>query len=66
MLNIAIIVLASILILLYLLQDGKTEGFLNSTQIYKNVKERGPEKIFFWVTGLLSVIFVILAAVKGF
>lgn len=65
MLNISIIIFSSILIILYLLQDGKTEGFLNSSQIYKNAKERGPEKIVFWITGAISLLFMVLVAIGG-
>lgn len=65
MLNLSIIILASLLIILYLLQDGKTEGFLNSSQIYKNAKERGPEKYVFWLTGAISLVFMILVAIGG-
>ena len=64
--KVILLIISALLIILYLLQDGKTEGFLNSNQIYKNVKERGPEKTVFIITGVLGVSFIILAFLEGF
>lgn len=63
--QIFIIIIACLLIMLFLIQEGKTEGFLNTTQDFKNVKERGPGKFLSIATGILSALFVILSFVKG-
>ena len=63
--KIFIVIISAILILLFLLQDGKTEGFLSSNQVYKNIKERGPEKTVFILTGVLSVLFIVLCLIQG-
>lgn len=59
--KVILLIISALLILLYMLQDGKTEGFLNSNQVYKNIKERGPEKAVFALTGVLGVLFIVLA-----
>lgn len=63
--NVLILVISAFLIFLYLLQENKTEGILGSNQIYKNIKERGPEKFLFILTGVLSAVFMILTLIKG-
>lgn len=58
--NVILLVISTLLILLFLIRESKTEGFLDSGEVYKNIKERGPGKIIFITSGVLGIIFMIL------
>jgi protein translocase, SecG subunit len=67
MLDILIFVVASLIILLSLLQSGKSDGISSAftgggggLNLFANVKERGPEKIIANATMVLGVIFFVL------
>lgn len=66
MLDILIIVVAVALILLSLLQGGKSDGISGAftgtggLNLFQNVKERGPEKVIAQVTLYLGVAFFVL------
>ena len=66
MLDIFIMLTASILILLSLLQSGKSEGISGAftgsggLNLFSNVKERGSEKILANATFVLGIIFFVL------
>jgi len=66
MLDILIIVVAVALILLSLLQGGKSDGISGAftgnggLNLFQNVKERGPEKVIADLTLVLGVAFFVL------
>lgn len=66
--RIALLVIAVLLILISLLQSGKSEGLSALTGsgdlgLFQNVKERGPEKVISYLTFALGVIFFVLVIV---
>lgn len=66
--RIILLVVAILLILISLLQGGKSDGlsaFTGSSDLglFQNVKERGPEKIMSIVTMALGIIFFILVII---
>lgn len=68
MLRVLLLIVAVILIILSLLQGGKSDGlsaFMGSGDLglFQNVKERGPEKIISYATMVVGIIFFILAIV---
>ena len=66
MLDILIIVVAVALILLSLLQGGKSDGISGAftgnggLNLFQNVKERGPEKVISQLTLCLGIAFFVL------
>ncbi|NLY62376.1 MAG: preprotein translocase subunit SecG [Erysipelothrix sp.] len=67
MLNILIMTVAILLIILSLLQSGKSDGISSAftggaggLNLFANVKERGPEKVIANATMVLGVIFFLL------
>lgn len=66
MLDIAIMIVAALIILLSLLQSGKSEGFSSAfsgqggLNLFENVKERGPEKTLSRLTMALGLLFFVL------
>lgn len=58
--NIILLILSVLSILLYLLRDSKTEGFLDNGSAYKNIKARGAEKTVFIASGVIGLLFMIL------
>ncbi len=66
MLDILIIVVAVALILLSLLQGGKSDGISGAftgnggLNLFQNVKERGPEKVIAQLTLILGIAFFAL------
>ena len=74
MLRAVLLVIAILLILISLLQSGKSDGLSAFTGsgdlgLFQNVKERGPEKIISRVTMVLGIIFfalvIIIRIVEG-
>ena len=68
MLRAVLLVIAILLILVSLLQSGKSDGLSAFTGsgdlgLFQNVKERGPEKIISLVTMLLGIIFFVLVII---
>ncbi len=68
MINILLLIVSALLILLSLLQSGKSDGLgaftgSNDLGLFANVKERGPEKILSHATLILGIIFFILVIV---
>lgn len=68
MLRILLIVVSVLLILISLLQSGKSDGlgaFTGSSDLslFQNIKERGPEKVMSNVTMVLGIIFFVLVIV---
>lgn len=68
MLRVVLLVVSIILILVSLLQSGKSDGLSAFTGsgdlgLFQNVKERGPEKIISRVTMILGIVFFILVIV---
>ena len=68
MLRVILIVISVLLILISLLQGGKSDGlsaFTGSSDIglFQNMKERGPEKVISNVTMALGIIFFVLVIV---
>ena len=66
MFDILIMIVAVVLILLSLLQSGKSDGISgaftggNGLNLFSNVKERGPEKIISNITLITGIIFFVL------
>ncbi len=63
--KVLLLIVAVLLILISLLQSGKSEGlsaFTGSSDLglFQNVKERGPEKIISMVTMVLGILFFVL------
>lgn len=68
MLEILLLIVAAVLILLSLLQGGKSDGLSAFTGsgdlgLFANVKERGPEKIVSNATMVTGIIFFVLVIV---
>ena len=68
MLRVILIVISVLLILISLLQGGKSDGlsaFTGSSDLglFQNMKERGPEKVISNITMALGIIFFILVIV---
>ena len=68
MLRVILIVISVLLILISLLQVGKSDGlsaFTGSSDLglFQNMKERGPEKVISNVTMALGIIFFVLVIV---
>jgi len=68
MLRTILLIVAILLILISLLQGGKSDGlsaFTGSSDLglFQNVKERGPEKVISICTMVLGIIFFILVIV---
>jgi preprotein translocase subunit SecG len=66
MLNILLMIVAGLLILLSLLQSGKSEGISSAftgsggLNLFANVKERGPEKVISTITMVVGISFFVL------
>ena len=68
MLRAVLLVVSILLIIISLLQSGKSDGlsaFTGSSDLglFQNVKERGPEKVISNVTMALGIIFFVLVVV---
>ena len=69
MLDILLMVVSGILILLSLLQSGKSDGISGAftgsggLNLFANVKERGPEKIISNATLVVGILFFVLVIV---
>ena len=66
--KIVLLIVAVLLILISLLQSGKSEGlsaFTGSSNLdlFKDVKERGPEKIISYITMVLGIVFFVLVII---
>lgn len=66
--KVLLLVVSILLILISLLQSGKSDGLSAFTGsgdlgLFQNVKERGPEKIVSMITMALGIIFFILVIV---
>ena len=66
--KVLLLVVAVLLILISLLQGGKSEGlsaFTGSSDLglFQNVKERGPEKVISRITMALGIIFFVIVMV---
>lgn len=66
--RIALLIVSVLLILISLLQSGKSEGLSALTGsgdlgLFQNVKERGPEKVLSYVTFGLGIVFFVLVVV---
>lgn len=73
MMEILLLILAVVLIILSLLQGGKSDGFSgaftggDSLNLFTNVKERGPDKFLVnatFVVGFTFFILVIMSSIK--
>lgn len=71
MLDIAIIIVAVLIIILVLLQSGKSSGVSSAfmggnggLNLFKDLKERGPEKVIAFSTLVLGILFFALVIVK--
>jgi preprotein translocase subunit SecG len=66
MLDILLMIVAVLLILLSLLQSGKSEGISSAftgsggLNLFANVKERGPEKVISTITMVVGISFFVL------
>lgn len=71
MLDIILMIVAIVIILLTLLQSGKSEGMSgaftggNGLNLFTNVKERGPEKIIANATLVMGILFFILVILEN-
>lgn len=68
MLRVVLIIVSVLLILISLLQGGKSDGlsaFTGSSDLglFQNMKERGPEKVISNITMALGIIFFVLVIV---
>ena len=66
--RVILLIVAILLILISLLQSGKSDGLSAFTGsgdlgLFQNVKERGPEKIISTVTMVLGIVFFILVII---
>ena len=66
--KILILVIAVLLILICLLQGGKSEGlsaFTGSSDLglFQNIKERGPEKVISYITLALGILIFVLVII---
>ncbi|MGP1376187.1 MAG: preprotein translocase subunit SecG [Bulleidia sp.] len=66
MLNALLMIVSALLIVITLLQGGKSDGISGAftgnggLNLFANVKERGPEKVMSYVTMVLGVAFFVL------
>jgi len=66
MLKILLMIVSAILIILTLLQSGKSEGLSGAftgsgdLNLFQNVKERGPEKTLIILTGVFGALFFLI------
>ena len=68
MLRAVLLVIAILLILISLLQSGKSDGLSAFTGsgdlgLFQNVKERGPEKIVSRITLILGILFFVVVII---
>ena len=68
MLRAVLLVISILLILISLLQSGKSDGLSAFTGsgdlgLFQNVKERGPEKVISRVTMILGIVFFVLVII---
>ncbi len=68
MLRVVLLIVSILLILISLLQSGKSDGLSAFTGsgdlgLFQNVKERGPEKVISNVTMILGIVFFVLVIV---
>ena len=69
MLNILLMIVSAILIILTLLQSGKSEGLSGaftgsgSLNLFQNVKERGPEKVMSRLTGVFGLLLFLIVII---
>ena len=68
MLRAVLLVIAILLILISLLQSGKSDGLSAFTGsgdlgLFQNVKERGPEKVISRITMVLGIVFFVLVII---
>ena len=69
MLNAILMIVSALMIVLSLLQSGKTDGMSGAftgnggLNLFANVKERGSEKVIFNVTLVLGIIFFALVII---
>ena len=68
MLRVLLLIVAVLLIIISLLQGGKSEGLSAFTGsgdlgLFQNVKERGPEKVISYVTMGLGILLFLLAII---
>ena len=66
--KIVLLIISVLLILVSLLQNGKSEGLSAFTGnsdlgLFKDIKERGPEKVMSYITMALGVIFFVLVII---
>lgn len=69
--KIILLFLAFAIIILYLLQEDKTDGIMSLTsgsnlRLFQNAKERGTEKALTIATAVVGTLFMILVAVTAF
>jgi len=64
MLNGMLMVVSALMIIITLLQSGKSDGisgaFTGGLNLFANVKERGPEKVISYLTMILGILFFVL------
>ncbi len=66
MLNALLIIVSALLIVITLMQSGKSDGISGAftgnggLNLFANVKERGPEKVISYITVVLGVLFFVL------
>ena len=71
MLDIALMIVSMVIIILTLLQSGKSEGMSGAftggsgLNLFTNVKERGPEKIISNMTLVMGIVFFILIILEN-
>lgn len=69
MLDILLMIVSGIMIILSLLQSGKSDGISSAftggegLNLFANVKERGPEKVISTVTLICGVLFFVLVII---
>ena len=66
--KIVLLIVSVLLIIISLLQSGKSDGlsaFTGSSDLglFKDIKERGPEKVISYITMALGVIFFVLVII---
>jgi len=66
--KIVLLIVSVLLILISLLQGGKSEGLSAFTGsgdlgLFQNIKERGPEKVISYITMALGIIFFVIVIV---
>lgn len=71
MIDVILLVVAALLIILSLLQSGKSEGLSSAfsgqggLNLFENVKERGPEKTLSRITMALGIAFFVLVVLTN-